>query len=56
MRRLAGRWRVVRELLGLLWEQRLLWMIPLVLVLLLLGALLIVGQQSAIAPFIYTIF
>ncbi len=31
-------------------------MIPLILVLLLFGALLFVAQQSAVAPFIYTLF
>jgi len=50
------RMTVVRELFRFLWEQRLWWMIPLILVLLLFGALLFVAQQSAVAPFIYTLF
>jgi drug/metabolite transporter superfamily protein YnfA len=33
-----------------------LWLLPIMLVLLLLGALLVFAQSSAIAPFIYTIF
>jgi competence protein ComGC len=32
------------------------WLLPLVIVLLLLGILLIVGGNSALAPFIYTLF
>jgi hypothetical protein len=32
------------------------WMIPLILSLMLLGALLIFAETSALAPFIYTIF
>jgi hypothetical protein len=32
------------------------WLLPIVLVMLLVGALLIFAQGSAIAPFIYTIF
>ena len=32
------------------------WLLPLVLVLLLVGALLVLSQGSAIAPFIYTLF
>jgi hypothetical protein len=32
------------------------WLAPIVLVLLLLGALLIFAQGSVVAPFIYTIF
>ena len=51
-----GRFSVVRSLLRFLWQQKLWWMIPMVLVLLLAGVLLIVAQQSAIAPFIYTLF
>jgi hypothetical protein len=32
------------------------WLLPIVVVMLLLGALLIFAQGSAIAPFIYTLF
>ena len=32
------------------------WLVPIVVVMLLLGALLIFAQSSAIAPFIYTLF
>jgi hypothetical protein len=32
------------------------WLAPIVLVLLLLGALLVFAQGSVVAPFIYTIF
>lgn len=32
------------------------WLAPIILVLLLLGALLVFAQGSAVAPFIYTIF
>jgi hypothetical protein len=32
------------------------WLLPIVLVMLLVGALLIFAQGSAIAPFIYTLF
>jgi hypothetical protein len=32
------------------------WLAPIILILLLLGALLVFSQGSAIAPFIYTIF
>ncbi len=32
------------------------WLGPIILVMLLVGALLIVAQGSALAPFIYTIF
>ena len=55
-RRLASRWAIVGELFRFLWQQRLWWMIPMVTVLLLLGALLLFAQTSPLAPFIYTLF
>jgi hypothetical protein len=44
------------ELWSFLRERRRLWMTPIILATLLLGALLFLSQVSAIAPFIYTIF
>ncbi len=32
------------------------WMAPIIVVLVLLGALIVVAQGSAVAPFIYTLF
>lgn len=32
------------------------WLMPVIIVLLLVGALLVLGAGSAIAPFIYTLF
>ncbi|PIQ82240.1 MAG: hypothetical protein COV76_04660 [Candidatus Omnitrophica bacterium CG11_big_fil_rev_8_21_14_0_20_64_10] len=52
----CGRFGVVGSLFRFLWKQRLWWMAPLIFVLLILGMLLIFAQQSAIAPFIYTLF
>lgn len=47
-------------ILAELWEfmkaRKKFWLLPIVLVMLLLGALLIFAQGSAIAPFIYTLF
>jgi hypothetical protein len=37
-------------------ENKKLWLLPIVLTLVLLGALLVFAQGSAIAPFIYTVF
>ena len=48
------------ELLKDLWDfmkvRKKFWLAPIVIVLLLLGALLVFAQGSAVAPFIYTIF
>lgn len=47
---------LLREFWLFLRENKKLWMLPIVIVLVLLGALLIFAQGSALAPFIYTIF
>lgn len=44
------------ELWTFLRSRKKLWLLPIVLVLLLLGALIVFVQGSAIAPFIYTVF
>jgi len=48
------------DLLKDLWlfmrERKKFWLAPIILVLLLLGALIIFAQGSAVAPFIYTLF
>ena len=44
------------EFITFLWERKLWWMIPMVVVLTGFGLLLIFAQTSAIAPFIYTLF
>jgi len=37
-------------------DRRKFWLAPIILVLLLLGGLIVFGQGSAVAPFIYTLF
>ncbi len=48
------------DLLGDLWgfmkERKKFWLGPIILIMLLLGALIVLTQGSAIAPFIYTLF
>jgi hypothetical protein len=48
------------ELLQDLWDfmrvRKKYWLAPIVIVLVLLGALIVFAQGSAIAPFIYTLF
>ena len=46
----------VGELLHFLWARKLWWLIPFVVTLLLVGGLLLVGQATGVAPFIYTLF
>jgi hypothetical protein len=48
------------RLLGTLWDflrvRKKFWLAPVIILLLLLGALIIFTESSAIAPFIYTLF
>jgi hypothetical protein len=44
------------ELWGFMRERKKFWLLPLLVVLITLGALLVFAQGSALAPFIYTIF
>ncbi len=48
------------ELIKDLWDfmrvRKKFWLAPIVIVLLLLGALIVFAQGSALAPFIYTLF
>ena len=45
----------VKELMHFLWQAKLWFLIPFVIVLVLLGAIMIFAQSTGIAPFIYTI-
>ena len=47
---------LLNEFVLFLRENKKLWLLPIVIILLLVGALLVFAQGSALAPFIYTIF
>jgi len=44
------------ELWAFLRERKKFWLLPILLVMLLFGALVVLTQGSAVAPFIYTLF
>ena len=48
------------DLLADLWafmrERKKFWLAPIIIVMVLLGALIVIAQGSSLAPFIYTIF
>ena len=44
------------ELWAFLRVRKKFWLLPIVLIMLLVGAVLVLAQGSAIAPFIYTLF
>lgn len=47
---------IIKQVIDFLVEERKFWLWPIVLVLVLLGAILVVAKGSALAPFIYTLF
>ena len=46
----------IRELWSFMRARKRFWLLPIMVMMALFGALLIVAQGSAIAPFIYTLF
>ena len=47
---------LLTDLWGFMRTRKKYWLAPIILLMVLLGALVVLGQGSAIAPFIYTIF
>jgi hypothetical protein len=47
---------VLKELLRFVWKKRLWWLFPVVILLILVAALIIFGQSSALSPFVYSLF
>lgn len=47
---------LIKDLWDFLKVRKKFWMAPIIIVLLLLGALIVLSQGSAVAPFIYTLF
>lgn len=46
----------VRELVAFMRARRKFWLVPVLIMMTLFGALVVLTQGSAIAPFIYTLF
>ena len=49
-------WDLIRDLFGFMTERKKFWLAPIIIVMLLLGVLVVLGEGSAVAPFIYAIF
>lgn len=47
---------LIKDLWGFMRERKKFWLAPIIIVMLLLGALIVFSQGSAVAPFIYTLF
>ena len=49
-------YELIKDLWAFMRERRKFWLLPIIVVMLLLGALIVLAQGSAVAPFIYTLF
>lgn len=47
---------LLRDLWGFMRVRKKFWLAPIILVMVLLGALIVFAEGSAVAPFIYTLF
>ena len=54
-KKLGSRLSILRELMQFLWQNKLWWMIPIIITLLVLGVFVWFAQSAAV-PFIYTLF
>ena len=46
----------LKDLWDFMRERKKFWLVPIIVTMLLLGALIVLSQGSAVAPFIYTLF
>jgi hypothetical protein len=49
-------WDLLKEVVAFLRARKKFWLLPIIVMLVALGALIILSESSAIAPFIYTLF
>jgi len=56
VRAMASNFAVSGELVGFLWERKMWWMVPMVVMLLGFGLLMIFASASGVAPFVYALF
>jgi Family of unknown function (DUF5989) len=47
---------LLKDLWGFMRARKKFWLAPIIVIMLLLGALIVLTQGSAVAPFIYTLF
>jgi hypothetical protein len=46
----------IKELWAFMRSRKKFWLLPIVIMMVLLGAMIVLAQGSAVAPFIYTLF
>ncbi|MDI6801167.1 MAG: DUF5989 family protein [Thermodesulfovibrionales bacterium] len=47
---------LLKDLWGFLRERKKFWLLPMIIIILLIGAIIVFSGGSAVAPFIYTLF
>ena len=47
---------LISELWGFMKARKKFWLLPIIIILVLLGALIVLTESSAVAPFIYALF
>lgn len=55
-KQVTTRFSIVRELFHFMWQEKLWWMIPFAVLLLIIGVLILFAHSSPVAPFLYTLF
>ncbi len=56
IRKVSTRFSILGELFSFFWANKLWWLIPMLLVIVLVGVLIIFANASPLAPFIYPLF
>jgi len=56
VRNIIRNFGIVGEVLAFFWTNKRWWLVPMLVTLFIVGALIVLAQSSAIAPFIYTLF
>jgi hypothetical protein len=54
--KISKRLRIIISLFRFLWQNKMWWLIPVMIVLFLFFGLILLGQATPLGPFIYTIF
>jgi hypothetical protein len=47
---------IIKDLWAFMKERKKFWLAPMIIILIILGAIIVLGGSSAIAPFVYTLF
>jgi hypothetical protein len=56
VRNIIRNFGIVGEVFSFFWTNKRWWLVPMLVTLFIVGALILLAQSSAIAPFIYTLF